>query len=314
MKHFVKTRLRGSRRPPDVVARLVAGIDSGHLQRDVRLDRGRQVGRPLPPVRPGPSSRRRARSRSRASGRCSGSRRPSTWSQKRCSAIMVAFDSSSPTHHPPGCCSSSSRPAAASTARSRRVSSCDGGHPADARAARATPLRTAASIVAGQSEASPGAGEVDVRLEVSIVQRNLRVPGRAAKVARGSRLTRDQRSSASPRRSVRASATRSTRPRPRTSSSSGAPLDDDRQVLAAASGRWPVSAPRSKTQCAGLSSRAASRCCRIGGRTAVDADDRRVLERGRLDAEQARRLGRAGRRGRPCRRRRRRATRPASRA
>ena len=107
----MKTRAR--RMPPcalDVRERLRAGIDAGHPQRDVRLDRRREVGRALEPDRPGAVVAAAARAaRSRASGRSRGSRRPSTWSQKRCSAIIVAFDSSSPTHQPPGCWSSSRR-------------------------------------------------------------------------------------------------------------------------------------------------------------------------------------------------------------
>src|SRR5207302_680675 len=37
----------------DVRERLAAGIDAGELQRDVRLDRRREVRRPLEPDRPG---------------------------------------------------------------------------------------------------------------------------------------------------------------------------------------------------------------------------------------------------------------------
>ena len=53
MKHFVKTRL--SRMPPSrrMKSRVcVARVDAGQLQRDVRLDRRREVGRALEPVRP----------------------------------------------------------------------------------------------------------------------------------------------------------------------------------------------------------------------------------------------------------------------
>ena len=68
-----------------------------------------------------PSSRRRAR-RSFASLRSvAGSRSPSTCSQKRCSATIVAFDSSSPTHQPWASWSSSSRATPASIVRSSVV-------------------------------------------------------------------------------------------------------------------------------------------------------------------------------------------------
>ena len=176
---------------------------------------------------------------------------------------MVAFDSSSPTHQPPGCWSSSSRALPFSTAVSSLVSSSTAVMPFSARAA-ATPLRTAASIVAGQSDATQAPARTTFGLEVRIVHRSLRVPGRAAKVARGSRLTRDQSNSAAPSRSVSASAIRSTNPRPRTSSRSGTPLETTVRYWPPSGGEWPVSAPRSKTQWAGLSSRAASRWWRIG--------------------------------------------------
>ena len=65
------------------------------------------------------TSRRRAgarAARSRAVGPSPGSRRPRKWSRNRCSAIIVAFDSSSPFHQPSGCWSESSRSAPRSTA------------------------------------------------------------------------------------------------------------------------------------------------------------------------------------------------------
>ena len=146
-------------------------------------------------------------------------------------------------------------------------------------------------------------------------QRRLRVPGRAAKVACGSRETRDQRSSARPSRSVSASAIASTRLLPRISSRSGTPLETTVRYWPPSGGRWPVSAPRSKTQCAGESSSAASRWREDRPvEEQVDADDRRVLERGRLLAEQAGGLGRRARRRSRRRRRGRRGTRRATRA
>ena len=181
-----------------------------------------------------PSSRRRARMSLARRRSVSGSRRPRTCSQKRCSAIIVAFDSSSPTHQPPGCWSSSRRCVAASTALVEPGQLLDGGHAVHRpRGGDAAPNRRLhrRRPVGGD----PGAGEVRrSACEVRIVHRSLRVPGRAAKVARGSRLTRDQRSSAGPSRSVSASAIRSTRPSAADLEQVGHAARDDGQVLAAA--------------------------------------------------------------------------------
>ena len=158
------------------------------------------------------------------------------------------------------------------------------------RAAAATPLRTAPSIVAGQPSrstrprgrrsgrpVSAGPGAYDAR-----AQRERRL--RLAADARPEQLRR-----AEPLRQLRRRCAR--RARGRASPSAPARRSRHRQILTAApAGSCPVSAPRSKTQCASLPSRAASGC----GSSApveeqVDADDRRVLElRVRL-AEQPRR-------------------------
>ena len=53
MKHFVKTRLFGIPPARWMYASVCVALDAGHLQRHVRLDRRREVGRALPPVRPG---------------------------------------------------------------------------------------------------------------------------------------------------------------------------------------------------------------------------------------------------------------------
>ena len=68
-----------------------------------------------------PSSRRRARMSFASLRSVAGSRSPSTCSQKRCSATIVAFDSSSPTHQPSASWSSSSRRVPATIARSSEV-------------------------------------------------------------------------------------------------------------------------------------------------------------------------------------------------
>ena len=191
----------------------------------------------------------------------SGSRRPSTCSQKRCSAIIVAFDSSSPTHQPPGCCRSSRRLVAASTALSRRVSSL-------VAVIRPSRPRCRSAPPPPSSRASPRPSHAPARYvfgrEVSIGHLRLRVPGRAANVARGSRETRDQTSSAGPSRSRERLGHRLDEALAADLEQVGDAARDDRQVLAAAGGSWPVRAPRSNTQCAGESSSAASRCWRIG--------------------------------------------------
>src|SRR5207245_9554224 len=121
----------------------------------------------------------------------------------------------------------------------------------------ARPLRTAPSIVAGQPVSVQAPARTTFGCAVCVPARAARVPGRPANVAAGSRLTRDQRSFASPSRAVSSAVIRFTRPRPRISASSGAPLETTVRYWPR-SGWWPVSAPRSKTQCAGLPRRAAS--------------------------------------------------------
>ena len=120
--------------------------------------------------------------------------------------------------------------------------------------------------------------------------RSAAVPGRPANVAAGSRLTRDQRSSAGPRLvgQLRRHAARRAPGRGR-ATSSGAPLETTVRYWPL-SGSWPVSRPRSKTQCAGLPSKCGQRRAeQLAVEEQVDADDRRVLEpRRRLAEKRAR--------------------------
>src|SRR4029077_159497 len=150
------------------------------------------------------------------------------------------------------------------------------------------PERTALSIVAGQPVAVHAPARVTSGRSVHGPGRNAAVPGRSATVAFGSRLTRDQSSSAWPSRSVTCPAIRSTSSRPRTSISSGTPLETTVKYCASAGhggtsrfprtpspgplsrtgaffdGLTPVKALRSKTQCASESRSAASGVRRSG--------------------------------------------------
>ena len=127
--------------------------------------------------------------------------------------------------------------------------------------------------------------------EVSIGHLRLRVPGRAANVARGSRETRDQTSSAGPSRSVSASVIVSTRPFPRISSRSGTPLATTVRY-------WPPACRLVARQRASVEHPMCGRVQQRGEgvledrpvEQKVDADDRRVLERRGFPAEEARRL------------------------
>ena len=110
-------------------------------------------------------------------------------------------------------------------------------------------------MVAGQPVSVQVPARATFACEVATPGRS--TPGRSATVAYGSRLTRDQRSSALPSRSVSCAATRSTSSRPRTSSSSGTPLETTVRYCPR-SGGLPVSEPRSNTQCASEPSSAAS--------------------------------------------------------
>src|SRR5205085_11816183 len=126
--------------------------------------------------------------------------------------------------------------------------------------AAATPLATALSIVTGQ----PVSSQAPARATPSRTGpgRGRFTPGRSAIVACGSRLTRDQRSSASPSRPVSSRAISSTISRPRSAPSSGAPLETTGRYWPR-SGSCPVKRPRSNTQCAALPRSAASSCPRI---------------------------------------------------
>ena len=260
MKHFVKTRLFGIPPARWMYASVFGSfVDAGHLQRDVRLDRRREVGRALPPVRPGAVVAAAGEDvvREAAVGLRVAQAEDVQPEEVLRDHRRVRLELADP-------------PAAGVLELEQAVGRpvdglveagelLDGAHCRVTASAAATPLRTAASIVAGQSEAVHAPARYTCSRDVCIGHRRLRVPGRAAKVARGSRLTRDQRSSASPSRSRSASAIVSTRPLPRISSSSGTPLETTVRYWPPPGGSWPVSAPRSKTQCAGESSSAASR-------------------------------------------------------
>src|SRR5581483_8174770 len=122
-----------------------------------------------------------------------------------------------------------------------------GGNVSRRRRAAKRPLRTALSIVAGQPVSVHAPARTMFGRDVSTPGRT--TPGRRAIVALGSRLTRDHTSSASPSRSVNCWAMRSTRPRPRTSISSGTPLETTVRYCPPSGAECPVSAPRSNTQC-----------------------------------------------------------------
>ena len=116
-KHFVKTRLRGTP-PRERMNSRAAGPGRRRRASAPRRPRScvERSGGPSNQIDQVPSSRCRASSSFAILRSSSGVRRPRTWCQKRCWAIIVAFDSSSPTHQPPSCWSSSRRCVAASSA------------------------------------------------------------------------------------------------------------------------------------------------------------------------------------------------------
>ena len=199
--------------------------------------------------------------------------------KNRCSAVMVTFDSSSPTHQPPGSCKleqardpgleraielrpdDHAHPASRLRRSPRSKRACairrEGAHdpsrgvtharalsryahsgwwsgvapaplaesgaghdvtgsrialPSNVRAA-VRPLRTAPSMVAGQPVCVHAPALTTPGRSVSGPGRWRGGPGRPAKVACGSRLTRDQSSSAGPRRSTMARSHRARRAR-----------------------------------------------------------------------------------------------------
>ena len=266
-KHFVKTRACGMPpSPADVVA-------ASRRRRRRRPSSARRTTRSWSTGRAAPrtsSTRCRRRGagravRSRACRSVRRSRRPRKWSQNRCSAIIVAFDSSSPTHQPLGCWSSSRRLRARVDRPVEAVSSCTTVMPATA-CMRIDPTRrrkTAANrALHRRRPAGVGPGARRGR------RSGCPSPARAARAAcrgearrsrSGSRLTRDQRSSAWPSRPVelvRPSARRGLVPADL--EQVGHAARDDGQVLASARASCPVSSPRSKTQWAGDPSSAAS--------------------------------------------------------
>src|SRR5581483_222616 len=237
-----------------VLLRLRPGVDTAHAQRDVRLDRRRQIGRALEPDRPrsvvaharhelvpdAPVHVRRTQAEEVV---------PEQMLRRHGHVRLQLAD---PHAVGPLQLEQAPRPAVDGRIECRE---CRRAHRARRYRAAARPLRTALSIVAGQ----PVSVHVPARATFgrAVCTPGLTVPGRSAIVAFGSRLTRDQTSSASPSRSVSWPAMRSTSSRPRTSMSSGTPLETTVRYWPPASGWWPVSAPRSKTQWASDESRAA---------------------------------------------------------
>ncbi len=164
------------------------------------------------------------------------------------------------------------------------------------------PLRIAPSIVAGQP----------VAVHAPLARRSgARSPGRGRSAGRaGPARERRRGLPAHPRpeklggpeplgRAPRRMS--STSSRPRVATSSGTPLETTVRYWPR-SGAWPVSRPRSKTQCAGLpSKRGERRAEQPSVEEQMDAHDRRVLELRRRLAEK---LGRSRQAEAPPRRRR----------
>ena len=214
-------------------------------------------------------------------GRGSGARRGAA-------AIIVAFDSSSPTHQPSGCWSSSRRLGARVDRAVERCQLLHDGHARHRlhRIDRTRRRKTAANRALHRRRPAgvgPGARADDVRAGPSRGPRRARcVPGRSAKVAHGSRLTRDHSSSACPSRLgqlLRPSGRRGLGPR--ISSSSGTPLETTVRY-------WPSVGGRVPGQRAAVEDPVGRATEQRGERRAqdraveeqVDADDRRVLEPG----------------------------------
>ena len=344
-------RARRCRRAPRRSAARPRGARRRHEPGQAQAPRTTRSWRPGRARRPSRSTRARpdaagraARSRIAASSPRRGCPRNS--SRKRCCAVMVTFDSSSPTHQPPGSWSSRSRSTAGLERRGRASASPTtlteppprrAGRPLTSSRPRHNPRATRAPFgVTLESGWRDGVAPVALEV-VSSARRRLtatrsrssalrcraaaadrrppswpasrcpstrlrarrpaarsraRAGARPCRVGprtspRGSRLTRDQRSSAGPSRSV---------------SSRGHELDelaaaDARRARARRSrrrsgtgrarARCRSAAPRSKTQCAGLpSSAASSKGEDRPVEEQVHAHDRRVLElRSRL-AEQ----------------------------
>ena len=122
-KHFVNSRPSGCR-PRAGCTRARFGPGSTPHMRSATyasIDVERSAG-PSNQIDHVPSSRMRAISSFAIRRSRSGVRRPRTWFQKRCCAVIVTFDSSSPTQMPSGRCSSSRRRVPRSIASSSAVS------------------------------------------------------------------------------------------------------------------------------------------------------------------------------------------------
>ena len=150
-------------------AALAAGCSRARAGRDRRrsirsatyasIDVERSAG-PSNQIAQVPSSRMRADELVRDPRSSSGVRSPRKWFQKRCCAVIVTFDSSSPTQMPSGRWSSSRRRVPRSIASSRRVELGGGGHAVMPRlrrtlARRARPRRGRCAPRSPSSRASP---------------------------------------------------------------------------------------------------------------------------------------------------------------
>src|SRR5512133_632576 len=255
-------RLRDPAARADEVARLRAGVDAGELERSVGLDGRGEVARALEPDRPRAVV---APAREQLVGDLAVELRRAQSEDVVPEEVLrrhghVGLELADPVavrvlelEQPLG------------RAFDRDVEARLGGYAQAATSARAVvraraaarPLRIAPSIVAGQPVAVHAPARVTFGRLVSGPGRCCSLPGRTAIVAAGSRLMRDQSNSAAPSRPVSSEAIRSTSSRPRSSSSSGAPEETTVRYWPRSGGE-PVSAPRSKTQCASLPRSAAS--------------------------------------------------------
>src|SRR4051812_5182714 len=225
------SRLQDPALGPDVVARLLARLNSRELERGVGLHRGREIRGPLEPDRPGAvvslTRQQLVRDLAVEVGRAQGEDVvPEEVLRDHRRVRLELAD--------PPAARVLELEQAAGRALDRLVEpGLDAlerdGHAATSSPARtraraaACPLRTAPSIVGGQPVAVQAPARTTFGRPVSAPRRCASLPGRTAIVACGSRLTLDHISSASPSRSVTAPAIRSTSSRPRRASSSGAP-------------------------------------------------------------------------------------------
>src|SRR4051794_1790555 len=255
-------RLRDPAARADELTRLRAGVDARELQRRVRLDRGREVTRAVEPDRPGSVV---TLTRQQLAGDLAIELRGAQAQDVVPEEVLRGHGLVRLQLAAPVAVRGLELERAAGRGVDRRVEAGLGRDAPAATSARAavsaraaaSPLRIAPSIVAGQPGPGHAPPRVAFRRFVRGPGRRGSLPGGTPSLAAGSRLTRDQSSSASPRRPVSSPAIRSTSSRPRSSISWGAPEETTVRYCPRA-GDEPVSAPRSKTQCASLPSSAAS--------------------------------------------------------